>query len=113
MNVDCEDLLTTRNLRRHDCAQAYCTAAVDCNGGTESGLQSVEHGTGTRLDAAAEWTEQGQVYLLVDLYHVARMRHHMGAKGGLAEERTQFSIPLMQTAGAILHPPAKVQVVEA
>ena len=100
------------HLRRHHCAQADGAAAIHRDAGPECRLQAIEHGAGAGLDAASERAEQGQVHVLVDLDHIALVGHRVGAERGLAEERRQVGIALVQARAAVLHAPAEIQLVE-
>src|SRR5690606_19083626 len=102
-----KDLLTARNLRRHDRTQPHRSAAVDREGSAELRLEAVKYGARAGLDATPQWSQQRQIHVLVHFNHVSLVGHHVGTKGRLSEESAQVGVALVQPIGLVFHAAAK------
>src|SRR5262249_3299545 len=86
MNVNRDDRIATRELRRHQSGEADAADAEHDEAVTRSGLHRIQHCTSTSLDAAGERAQPVEGRIAPDLHDKARVGDGVRCEGGLLEE---------------------------
>jgi hypothetical protein len=85
-DAHCDDLAVSRNLRRDYRGKTDRVGAENRDRRSRRWLQIKENRTHACLNPAAQWSQEMQRQVIVDLPDVAFCRQRMSCKGGLREE---------------------------